>query len=76
MTEKKKATELSIDKSRLITVVCKEGEDPDLATARMLLGPHVTNANTAALFAKRIYGELLPIASLVTASFRFLRHPI
>jgi hypothetical protein len=67
MTSKKKVLQPVVDKSRQIQVVCPEGEDPQLASARMLIGPHVTNANVAAYFAKGQFGEMLPIAQLVTA---------
>ena len=55
------------DTSRQIHVVCLEGEDPQIASARMLIGPHITNANVAAFFSKGLFGEMLPIAPLVTA---------
>lgn len=67
MTAKKKNTEPTIDKSRQIEVVCKEGEDPQLASARMIIGPHVTNANATAYFAKALCGEMLPLTQLITA---------
>lgn len=65
MTAKKKLVQP--DTSRQILVVCREGEDPQLASSRMLIGPHITNANVAAYFAKGQVGEMLPIAQLVTA---------
>ncbi len=67
MTAKKKNTEPTIDKSRQIEVVCKEGEDPQLASARLIIGPHVTNANATAYFAKALCGEMLPLTQLITA---------
>jgi hypothetical protein len=67
MTVKKKNTEPAPNTSRQVHVVCLEGEDPQIAAARMIIGPHITNANAAARFAKGQFGELLPIAPLVTA---------
>ena len=55
------------DTSRQVHVVCLEGEDPQIASARMLIGPHITNANVAAFFSKGLFGEMLPVAPLVTA---------
>lgn len=63
----KPASKPVTDKSRQIEVVCREGEDPQLASARMLIGPHISNANVAAFFSKGLFGEMLPIASLFTA---------
>ncbi|HUQ35686.1 MAG TPA: hypothetical protein VM144_04850 [Aestuariivirga sp.] len=62
-----KKTAAPEDTSRQIQVVCREGEDPQLASARMLIGPHITNANVAAYFAKGQVGGMLPIAQLVNA---------
>jgi hypothetical protein len=55
------------DKSREIEIICLEGEDPKIATTRMLIGPHVLNANVAAYFAKSQSGGMIPVASVVTA---------
>ena len=65
--EPKPATTPIIDKSRQIQVDCREGEDPQLASARILLGPHVSNADITVRFAKGLFGEMLPIAPLITA---------
>jgi hypothetical protein len=51
----------------LIQVVCIEGENPKLAAARMLVGPHITNARVAAQFGKGNIGEVLPLQAVVTA---------
>jgi hypothetical protein len=67
MTEKKKTAEPAIEKSRQIEVICREGEDPQLASARVLIGPHVMTANIAAHFAKGQVGELPAFAPLVAA---------
>jgi hypothetical protein len=65
--EPKPAPKTPINKFRQIEVVCREGEDEQNAAARMLIGPHVTNANVMAYFSKAINGEILPIAPLLTA---------
>jgi hypothetical protein len=65
MTEK--AKNLEAVKSNKITVLCREGEDASLAAARMLVGPHITNARVAAQFAKGNVGEVLPLQAVVTA---------
>jgi hypothetical protein len=67
MTDKKINPEPAPDNSRHIEIFCLEGEDPKIATTRMLIGPHVLNANLAAYFAKSQSGGLLPVASVVTA---------
>jgi hypothetical protein len=66
-TKPQPASKPAIDKSREIEVVCKEGEDLQLASARVLIGPHVMNANATAHFAKSQVGELFAIAPLVAA---------
>lgn len=66
-TEPQPAPKPATAKSREIQVVCREGEDPQLAAARMLIGPHITNANIVLSFAKGIFGEPLPIAPVVAA---------
>jgi hypothetical protein len=66
-TESQPASMPATDTSRQVHVVCLEGEDPQIAAARMIIGPHITNANAAARFAKGLFGELLPIAPVVTA---------
>ncbi len=65
MTEK--AQNLKAATSNQIEVLCKEGEDASLAAARMLVGPHITNARVAAQFAKGNIGEVLPLQAVVTA---------
>jgi hypothetical protein len=65
--EPQPAPKPALDKSRQIEVACREGEDPQIAAARMIIGPHVTNANVTAYFAKGQCGEMLPIAPVVTA---------
>jgi hypothetical protein len=67
MTDKKIKPEPTPDKSREIEILCLEGEDPKIATTRMLIGPHVLNANLAAYFAKGQTGGMLPVATVVTA---------
>jgi hypothetical protein len=62
-----KAKDLEVSKSNQVKVVCREGEDASLAAARMLVGPHVTNARVAAQFAKGNVGEVLPLQAVVTA---------
>jgi hypothetical protein len=66
-TEPQPAPKPAMDKSRQIEVVCREGENPQIAAARIIIGPHVTNANVTAYFAKGQCGEMLPIAPLVKA---------
>jgi hypothetical protein len=66
-TKPQPASKPATDTSHQIHVVCLEGEDPQIASARMLIGPHITNANVAAFFSKGLFGEMLPIAPLVTA---------
>ena len=61
------ASKPATDTSRQVHVVCLEGEDPQIAAARMIIGPHITNASVTAYFAKGQCGEMLPIAPLVTA---------
>ena len=65
MTEK--AKHLDAAKLNQIEVVCRDGEDASLAAARMLVGPHITNARVAAQFAKGNVGEVLPLQAVVTA---------
>lgn len=65
--EPQPASRPATDKSHQIQVVCREGEDPQLASVRILIGPHVTNANVTAYFAKGQCGDVLPIAALFTA---------
>jgi hypothetical protein len=67
MTDKKIKPEPAPDNSRHIEIICLEGEDPKIATTRMLIGPHVLNANLAAYFAKSQSGGMLPVTSVVTA---------
>jgi hypothetical protein len=67
MTDKKIKPETVLDNSRQIEIICLEGEDPKIATTRMLIGPHVLNANLAAYFAKSQSGGMLPVATVVTA---------
>jgi hypothetical protein len=67
MTDKKIKPETVLDNSRQIEIICLEGEDPKIATTRMLIGPHVLNANLAAYFAKSQTGGMLPVATVVTA---------
>lgn len=55
------------NKSRQVEVVCKAGDDPELATARVFVGPILLNANTAAIFSQGLFGELPPLASVITA---------
>jgi hypothetical protein len=62
-----KAKDLEAVKSNQVTVVCREGEEASLAGARMLVGPHITNARVAAQFAKGNVGEVLPLQAVVTA---------
>jgi hypothetical protein len=62
-----KAKDLEAAKSNQVEVVCREGEDASLAAARMLVGPHITNARVAARFAKGNVGEVLPLQAVVTA---------
>ena len=51
MITTKKKTEPAVDTSRQVQVTYREGEDPQLASVRMIVGPHVTNANVTAYFA-------------------------
>jgi hypothetical protein len=67
MTAKAKNTEPAKTDSNQVNVVCKEGEDPELATTRVLMGPSLTNANIAARFAKGQFGRELDLPSAVTA---------
>jgi hypothetical protein len=55
------------DNPNAVKIVCREGEDPQLASARMLIGPHVTNAHITTFFGRKQFGELLPLPAVVTA---------
>lgn len=67
MTIQKAKPEPVKNKSRQIEVVCKAGDDPELATARVFVGPILLNANTAAIFSQGLFRELPPLASVIAA---------
>jgi hypothetical protein len=67
MTIQKAKPEPVKNKSRQIEVVCKVGDDPELATARVFIGPILLNANTAAIFSQALFQELPPLASVIAA---------
>lgn len=67
MTDKKLKPASSKDNPNAIKVYCGEGEDPQLASARLLIGPHITNGHITALFGQKQFGELLPLPAVVTA---------
>jgi hypothetical protein len=67
MTDKKLKTDPPKENTNVVEIVCREGEDSKLASARMLIGPHITNAHIISLFAKGQLGDYLPLAPVVTA---------
>jgi hypothetical protein len=50
-----------------VTIDCEEGEDVNLATTRLLMGPRLSNAHVATGFAKAQLGRELDLASAVAA---------
>ena len=66
MTTKAPSTEPAKADPNQVNVVCRNGEDPELATTRILMGPSLTNANIAAKFAKGQFGRELDLPSAVT----------
>ncbi len=62
-----KAKPANVPDLNQVELICMEGEDPKLAAARMLIGPHVTNAKITARFAKGNIGKELPLETVVTA---------
>lgn len=67
MTDEKLKADSPKDNPNAVKIVCREGEDPQLASARMLIGPHVTNAHITTFFGRKQFGELLPLPAVVTA---------
>ena len=48
-----------------IEVACREGEDPALATTRVLIGSNVTNAHITGIFSKGQFGRDVDLPSAV-----------
>jgi hypothetical protein len=67
MSNQKLKADSPKDNPNAIKVYCAEGEDPQLASARMLIGPHITNGHVTTLFGQKLFGELLPLPAIVTA---------
>jgi hypothetical protein len=67
MTDTAASSKLAKANPNHITIDCEEGEDVNLATTRLLMGPRLSNAHVATAFAKAQLGRELDLASAVAS---------